>query len=213
MAVQQRIGTAVLSISAGQIARYLVVNIRRTTVIVTAPFRQFGLPMEQILEVGDDIECSLAEIQSAVIRGVFGVWEATRGTRKVPLRGELTPRVLRPYLPHLHLFDVKGTGHFKVRVCGTEIARAMGRDTTGAELTLNDPSILTHRTARVLQRVSISQVPVFLCTRRGAAPGTRVHRAETVWLPLSNSGCAVDQILAATAIEILPEFAQTVVIK
>ena len=143
-----------------------------------------------------------------MIRGVFGVWEAKRGARTMPLRNELTPRVLREYLPHLHLFDVKGEGRFKVRLCGTVIALAMGGDTTGAELTLDDPSILIHRTARVLQQVLTTNVPVFLCTRRGAAPGTRVHRAESVWLPLSNSGSMIDQILAATAIEILPEFAQ-----
>ena len=166
-----------------------------------------------MLEVGDDVERSLAEIQSAMIVGVFSVWDAKRGTRPVPLRKELTPRVLSQYLPHLHLFDVIGSGHFKVRVCGTVIARAMGRDTTGAELTLNDPRTLTHRTARVLQQVVTSQAPILLCTRRGAAPGTRVHRAESVWLPLSDSGSAVDQILAATAIETLPEFAQTVAMK
>jgi hypothetical protein len=213
VAARHRVGAAVLSISEGPTTRYLVVNLHRTTVAAIEPLRRFGLPMEQLLEVGDDIERSLAEIQSAMIRGVFGVWEAKRGTRTVPLRKELTPRELRPYLPHLHLFDVKGTGHFKVRVCGTVIARAMGRDTTGAELTLDDPSTLTHRTARVLQRVLISQAPVFLCTRRGAAPGTRIHRAESVWLPLSDSGSAVDQILAATAIEVLPEFAQTAAMK
>ena len=169
--------------------------------------------MEELIEVGDDIERPLEDMQSAIVSGVYGVWLAKCGSHTMPLRKDLTPRLLLKYLPHLHLFDVKSADRFQVRLCGTAIARALGKDSTGVELTTNDPSILKQRTVRVLKRVLASQAPVLIFTQRGAAPGTRVHRAESVWLPLSDSGGTVDQILSATAIEVLPEFGRTVLLK
>ena len=169
--------------------------------------------MEELIEVGDDIERPLEDMQSAIVCGVYSLWEDKRGSQTMPLRKDLTPRLLMKYLPHLHLFDIKGADRFQVRLCGTAIARALGKDTTGVELTTNDPSILKQRTVRVLKRVLASQAPVLIFTKRGAAPGTRVHRVESVWLPLSDSGSTVDQILSATAIEVLPEFGRTVLLK
>src|SRR5579871_2035790 len=157
--------------------------------------------MEEHIEIGDIIERPLEDMQSAIVSGVYSVWLAKCGSQTMPLRKDLTPRLLMRYLPYLHLFDVKGADHFQVRLCGTAIAQALGKDTTGAELTANDPSILKQRTVKVLKRALTLKAPVLVFTQRGAAPGTRVHRAESIWLPLSDCGNTVDQILSATAIE------------
>lgn len=169
--------------------------------------------MEDSIEIGDIIERPLEDMQSAVVSGVYSVWLSKCGLRAMPMRKDLSPRLLKQYLPHLHLFDVKGADRFRVRLCGTAIARALGKDTTGVELTTNDPSILIRRTVSVLKRVLVSKAPVLVFTERGAAPGTRVHRAESVWLPLADSNSTVDQILTATAIELLPAFVQSVPLK
>jgi len=169
--------------------------------------------MEELIEIGDLIERPLEDMQSAIVSGVYSAWLATCRSQTMPLRKDLTPRLLLPFLPHLHLFDVKGANRFQVRLCGTAMAKALGKDTTGVELTNNDPSLLKQRTVSVLKRVLASHAPVLVVTQRGAAPGTRVHRAESIWLPLSNSGNTVDQILSATAIEVLPEFGPTASLK
>lgn len=126
----------------------------------------------------------------------------------MPRRDDLSLKQLARFLPHLHLFEVLGPQHFRVRLCGTSMARVLGCDSTGSELTAENDDDLSCRTMTVVRRVLDARAPVLVFTERGAAVGTQIHSVESIWLPLSMDGVGVDQILSAAAVTVLPEFAE-----
>ena len=65
-------------------------------------------------------------------RELYDHWDAVRGDRLMPKRGEIDPTAIPRALPDLALMDVEGEGdalRFKVRLMGTNLAHRYGERT------------------------------------------------------------------------------------
>jgi len=68
--------------------------------------------------------------QAAVkLQALLALWHDVRGTRPMPVRGDLPVSVLRPWLGNLALIDLAATPYF--RLCGTRLHRRFGGEMTG----------------------------------------------------------------------------------
>ena len=79
---------------------------------------------------------------------LYRYWAARCGTRTMPARADLDPVAMKPYLPHLMLFDVVGE-RFRYRLVGTRVVQDFGRDVTGkdAEAALGAAHITVNKNA------------------------------------------------------------------
>lgn len=127
-------------------------------------------------------------------------WRAKRGDRDLPLRSDVDPLELKPYLGSLNLIDcLPELADFRYRLIGTNIVAAYGRDSTG-------------KTVRDLYAVAEPEYCAFLldvyravATRRTIARLTAtlrpVHRdyrlADSLLLPLAGPDGPVSCILNA----------------
>lgn len=155
---------------------------------------------------GPIVVCDPDEMRSEITHGVYTIWKQLCHGREMPSRTDIAPKAFAKFLPHLHLFEVIDFDNFRVRLCGTIMARILGGDTTGAELSASTTTALGLRTLSVLQRVLIAGRPVLINTERGAAPGTQAHSVESIWLPLSEEGRSIRHVLSAASTKVLPEF-------
>jgi len=132
------------------------------------------------------------------LREIFDFWAERCGGRAMPLRQDIDPIDMRPWLPHLLLADILGDEHdLRFRVIGTWIANRVGRDDSGKtmrEIGLNGPrqhildsylkvaeSGLPHRSAGAFY--DRSQVRDYL-------------QAERLLLPVSRTGSGCDIVLS-----------------
>ena len=137
-----------------------------------------------------------------VLREVFEYWDKARGERGMPRRADLDPpRKMPRLLKHIQLMDVVNGGErFFCRVIGTAIVEALGRDGTGKHL---DELFSGERLAFVEQsfrEVCETRKPQF--SRDVYETDRGIHlTANRLFLPLSEDGLNVDQVLGAITFE------------
>lgn len=120
-----------------------------------------------------------------------GVSAECRG--ELPGRSEFDPLEMPELLPNLTLFDVERAPlRFRIRLVGTAIVAAMGKDTTGFYLDQLDRIETVERRARELVK---SKTPYFLSDQ----PLSWTHRDYKTYsvlgLPLAADGATVDMLL------------------
>ena len=134
------------------------------------------------------------------MRELFEYWDARRGRREMPRRADIDPLDFPKQLPRIWLVDVEGedgngVGHLRYRVVGTKEVELRGRDPTGLEVRVAyfGPSLEDvvgcYEIAR-RQRTFVYD-PRSFNTQDG-----RIVDDEALFLPLSEDGTTVTQILA-----------------
>ena len=126
-------------------------------------------------------------------------WNEKRGTRFAPARADIDPLELRGHLGNLFLVDVlAGPDDFRFRLIGTNIARAIGRDSTGKtvyQAVGADCPEVARQICGVYARVAAEKQPVYTRGRMTwASQGPLGY--EALHLPLSQDGQVVNMILA-----------------
>lgn len=87
----------------------------------------------QIVESRFRLDPSLRFIRPE-LHELAALWEEKRAGRIAPDRADLSPFVLRPYLPRILIYEVvrtETTRRFRIRLYGTLISQYSGRDPTG----------------------------------------------------------------------------------
>jgi hypothetical protein len=70
---------------------------------------------------------ALADLESPVVRKGLDAWEKARGSRRMPRRADMTPRVLLGALTHVAIVRVIGRGdEFEFRIVGDQIRVQQG---------------------------------------------------------------------------------------
>lgn len=95
------------------------------------------------------------------------IWHGQRGARAMPSRKDMTPRLLKPFIPKVALFDVvreKDRVRFRSRVTGTEIARRFGEG-SGKFIDEAVPSPFRERWLAILQLALDTGAPVRTTSR------------------------------------------------
>lgn len=145
---------------------------------------------------------------SPPIRGMYEHWAALRGDRVMPYRRELDPAQITRYLPGIMLVDVHWEPlDFVYRLVGTREVEARGFDPTGRRVAdayfakQADNAIENYRYVATGKAVLYDCEPV-------SVPGNRYLSGECLFLPFTQDGGRVGQILVHSHFEDLWRQAQ-----
>jgi hypothetical protein len=136
------------------------------------------------------------------LRDLHSYWLDKKGSAIAPPRRVIDPAEIVPLLPNVALVDVVGdVPRFRVRLFGTSLAAAYGRDLTGKFLDEIDGNGLGPEAARRMRKVAEDRCPQTVRVRvTKQEDGNRIEY-ERIALPLSADGHTVDMILCGFAIE------------
>lgn len=131
--------------------------------------------------------------EASVHAELYRLWLGKRRGERLPGRRDFDPVEMPQLLPYLTLFDVEHEPlRFRIRLVGTAIVGAMGRDTTGLYLDALDRIEDVARRARELV---LARRPFY----HSGLPLTWTHRDYRTYsvlgLPLANDGETVDMLL------------------
>jgi hypothetical protein len=132
-------------------------------------------------------------------------WNSKRGDRAMPRRGDIDPAELRRFLPSLMIVDVVADDRrYVYRLVGTREVEARGGDPTGRPV---GEAYMGSKREKVLghyDRVAASGAPL-IDTATVVTNKNRLDDSQVIFLPLSEDGRTVSQILVYTVFEPDPE--------
>jgi hypothetical protein len=135
------------------------------------------------------------------IARAIGYWHEKRGDRAMPARRDIVPSEIRDILPFIQLYDMlDGAAGYRVRLLGTEVARAFEQDLTGQVFDHTSTHPLVIRTLAVFGQVVKQRKPLIARADRTAIDKLSYAPIESAFLPLSENGVDVDVIFAATIV-------------
>ena len=145
---------------------------------------------------------TLEELRNPVVCEALAVWERLRGEKRMPSRGDMSPRIMRGFLKHAALIQVvDGARDFRYRVVGDAIIIQQGvalNGMTTAELDARIPGYgaqLARAYARVLRhRTPLAYRGLYF---RPADKHTFSH--ESIMAPLGDDGETVDHLIVVAA--------------
>jgi len=134
----------------------------------------------------------------AGLEPLYRYWERKRGTRRMPQRADVDPAELVPFLPMLMIVDVVADDRrYVYRLVGTKECETRGRDPTGRAV--GEAFIGSSRETVLANydRVHLTGAPHIdlktIITNRD-----RLDNSHVIFLPLSEDGQTVTQILVYT---------------
>ena len=134
--------------------------------------------------------------RDASLGEVRAYWDEKRGRRQMPSRADIDPLELKPHLGSLCLIEVQHRPlRMRYRLIGTEITKAMNRDSTGRWFhEIYHPALLAD-VERSYQWLIEHRRPL---RAHGEAyyPDKNFYDYEIVQLPLASDGETVDMVLA-----------------
>ena len=138
----------------------------------------------------------LTEIKEARLRRLYSYWLDRKGSRHFPARRDIDPVDFPYILPHLMLIDVlRSPVRFRVRVHGTERVQRAGYDLTGKLIDeIPTPEYRKYAIERCMEVVETAEAVLVHYARELDG---RMYRYEALWLPLSENGKDVTQLLCA----------------
>jgi hypothetical protein len=136
------------------------------------------------------------EIAAPALIRLLAYWEAKRGERRWPRRGDIDPVDFPYVLGNVTLIDVRDSPpQFRIRLFGENLARKVGVELTGQALdTIPFPELRDHLVMRCRQIVERGTP---YRTKGEYLMDGRQSRHEMVALPLSTDGVTIDMLLIA----------------
>lgn len=136
-------------------------------------------------------------IRSQSLRNLLGYWEAKEThLGRLPARADLQPDEMLPFLPFVALITVQNEEpRFQFRLVGTGIVGALGRETTSRAV---DETLFGDNAEEVERFFSIpvrTHGPAYATGQYTVAPTGRGLGFETLLVPLSSDGQAIDMLL------------------
>lgn len=133
----------------------------------------------------------------APLRHLLDLWrDKVSDDGRLPARGDFDPaEISASTLPYVTLFDVVRTENglrFKIRLVGTGIVEATGRDTTG--LFLDEMP----RTSQITERAEwmvVNRQPIYVENRPLTWTSRDYKNYSALGVPLASDGVTVDKIL------------------
>ncbi len=144
-------------------------------------------------------------MKHAATRMLFSYWDALRGERAAPERGEIEPGEIRHVLADTFILELRDDQTCEFRLAGTRICALFGRELKGREFTdiwkeaaraeaRRDVDVVTAETAGVVSGL------------RGETPGGDQLDLELLLLPLRHRGKTHSRVLGALSPAILPHW-------
>lgn len=125
-------------------------------------------------------------------------WTTKCGNRAMPARHDFDPLDMVPFLPGIALIDVVEDARcFVYRLLGTREVAMRGRDSTGKGVAEGFFASSAETALASYRDVIARRAPRFE-QRRFITPDGRIGHEQTVILPLSNDGQAINMMIAYT---------------
>jgi hypothetical protein len=136
-------------------------------------------------------------IRSGSLRELLAYWEnKERLLGRMPARADLQPDEMVPFLPFVSLIDVQQQPlRFRFRLVGTGIVSAFGRESTSRMV---DEDLFGSNAEEVERFFSIplqTHGAAYAAGEYAVVPSGRTLGFETLLLPLSTEGTAIDMLL------------------
>lgn len=154
-------------------------------------------PPSAATEQAETGEVTACGIRSQSLRNLLRYWKGKRARLdRPPARADLQPEEMMPFLPFVALITVQDQPpRFQFRLVGTGIVGALGQEATSRAV---DESLFGANTEEVDRFFSIpvrTKGPAYASGQYTVAPTSRNLGFETLLLPLSTDGQAVDMLL------------------
>jgi len=142
------------------------------------------------------------EIDNAIGRTAYAYWRMLKGTRKLPARGELSPREMQGILRNVVLLRVIDGGQdYEYRIVGQLFVWAYGAQFRDKRLSQIEAVAPEHgkRMRKMYEQVRLSAAPLAIRGWVGREiAATRFVYYESIFLPFADDGETVDHILVAS---------------
>jgi hypothetical protein len=142
--------------------------------------------------------CLDAKFVTPGLQRIIGVWEAHRGARTLPARGDLTLTDLKFALPQLAVLDIVNDGQrtrFKVRLMGGELDRFL-TPMTGRFIDEAVPSPFAENWTSLMSPAIQRRAPTRSLSRTEYRD-RRGYLVEALYAPLADDGETPDRLLVA----------------
>ena len=135
------------------------------------------------------------------LRELYAYWDSKRGNGFAPPRRAIDPAEMRGLLPFIVLIDVVGLPpRFRIRLAGTKVVEAFGREITGLYVDEMDLDAVEHVVLTDLAEVVRDGRPN-LAEREYTRNDGRHMKYERLVLPLSTDGMTADKLLCGVVAE------------
>jgi hypothetical protein len=141
-----------------------------------------------------------SEISKPRLQKFYSYWLARKGSRRFPSRRDIDPLEFGYLLPDMMLVDVlRVPMRFRVRVHGTEMVRRAHYDLTGK--LLDDLPTTDYRNYVIERCRQLVETGEPTLVHYNRMLDGRHHRHEAIWLPLSEDGVSVTQLICGLVYE------------
>lgn len=140
---------------------------------------------------------TLPDHVNPLIRRFHEYWLSKCRGGRLPSRDEIDPLEMRPFLPHVILFDVErrpGGLRFRNRLVGTYIVGLFGADVTGLYIEEKSAPAAFPALHERLATVVEERQPVYGIAE-APLPGRDFIRFEHLTAPLSSDGVVIDFLI------------------
>lgn len=148
-----------------------------------------GTPVLEIISSRPDLE-------RPENRELLDHWEKLRGSAPVPLRTQFNPMDKPKHLPNLVVLEPSVPDSANIRIFGTELARRLGLDLTGADLF----SLYEGERARqIVEMIAcvVNENAVAVAYSEWTTPSGHNFTTENMWLPLASQDGSINRILGS----------------
>jgi hypothetical protein len=136
---------------------------------------------------------------------LFSYWDALRGERAAPERGEIEPGEIRHVLADTFILEIKDDRRCEFRLAGTRICALFGRELKGAEFNgiwTEDARDEVRRTVDIVT----TETAGIVAGLSGRTQGGERLDLELVLLPLRHRSKTQSRVLGALSPAILPHW-------
>jgi hypothetical protein len=142
---------------------------------------------------------STLSFRARELENLLAIWRDRAGTAAAPKREDLTPKLLKAYLPHIAIYErvigESGQRRYRVRLMGTQFAQVMG-DMANKFLDETVPPAFLPRWHAALDAVLDGGVALRFYTRSDTANKSFLI-GEYLEAPLLDSNGAMTKVFAA----------------
>lgn len=143
-------------------------------------------------------------MKHAATRMLFSYWDALRGERAAPERGEIEPGEIRHILSDTFILELGHSGHTEFRLAGTRLCALFGRELKGRRFMELWGAAGERELLRALQTVTDETAGVVAGLKATTDEGGSLD-CELLMLPLRHRGQTHARVLGALS----PAFAPT----
>ena len=141
-------------------------------------------------------QLAIEALDDAVLKGVLDYWRSRKGDRAVPLRAEILPEDMAPYLHRLALLEVLvEPPYFRFRLVGGTAQLVFGVQVTGRSLEAVQHPAHAAALRDLCQAIVLQEQPQ--CREISIRQGQRHFAYRLIGLPLSSDGSRIDRLLLA----------------